>query len=170
MTYRGTSNRSSYPYAFEVVLTATDSNVTGNGAVYYIGGGGGGAITILFDIGSNITNPAMRTTFTVPVKGLYCFHTTMQVGDIAVTMNQALLQIVTAGGTAQTFSSGYVNIGAVRDVNNIFSISTSALINLEVSDTVQTNLQIQGGPGDTIDILGSASTNPTTWFSGYLVC
>lgn len=146
---------------FNVSLTTSVSNITGNGNVYKVL-----FDTINFDQASNITlNSAGNTIFTAPVTGNYYleFDGVMEnVVDPAISVASAL--ITTTSGGVQTFLT---NIGITKDGNNNSGFSVNGVLNMSVGDTAYCSLFAFNGSSNSINLGGFS--NQVTNFSGYLI-
>ena len=139
--------------AFLAYNSASDLNVTGNGAVATVD-----FDTEIFDQGSNFA----ADTFTAPVTGRYRFSTSVYLYGI-VAATGVLLELVTSNRTYSLVYSGATVTGDQQ-------ISGSALCDMDSADTAFVRVIVTGMAGDTADILGASSSVLYTYFSGELVC
>lgn len=141
--------------AFCANLSATVSNVTGDGTVY----------TILFDsVLKDQTSSYNNATgvFTAPVAGKYYFFATIHPGSSS-PMNSMIVNLVATGITSQLCKINPVPL----NVANTYTSSGGCLISMSASDTISCTIQISGGT-KIASVLGSSS--PVSFFGGYLVC
>lgn len=138
---------------------SNDSNVTGDGAQFFIGSGN--PLTEAYDLGSNFNT---NGTFTAPIDGIYSF--TSNITLFGLTASHTLLEhdFVTTG-TANTFRAAPFSPGGVMDVNNFCANSFSITIPLSTNDTVKTRIRIYNGT----KVVGLFGLPNYTNFSGYLV-
>lgn len=144
--------------AFLAYLGSQDNNVTGNGTNYVIGTNI--ALTEVFDQNNDFNT---NGTFTAPVSGRYCFSFSCYAINITNLMTQGEIWM---DGSNRDF---YVFVGNLYAMNNPgssgVSITGTAMIDMDASDTMTFNIDVAGGPGDTIDL--AISRNGTS-MSGYL--
>ncbi len=140
--------------SFLATRSSTDSNVTGNGAVYTVD-----FDVDQYDLGGNHANGV----FTCTVAGPHFFEANVQFSQL-VSASTFLLTLsnVTTGdgytlGRETSLPDGSVNKGG------------SKAINLAVGDTVSILASITGMAGDTADLTGDATTVFRTSWSGFLI-
>jgi hypothetical protein len=148
---------------FLVNLNTTLTNKTGNGSLYSVL-----FDTTTFDLASNITlNSSGKTIFTAPVAGKYFFSTSISYNSLTSAMTNTQTRIVT---TANNVINSFLNIGAVKDSSNIYTVSYSIILPMSSGDIANIDVLIQNGAGNTAGLLGSGSATPqATFWSGYLV-
>jgi hypothetical protein len=137
--------------AFLAFNSATDGNVTGNGA----------STTIDFDTEVYDQNADFAAdTFTMPAPGGKCLLTTsVQISGLVSATNIAL-SIVTSNRSYRTdFSS---------PPDTLFTVQMSCVADMDASDTATVVAIVSGMAGDTADVLGNATTL-LTHFSGCLL-
>ena len=137
---------------FSALLSATDSNVTGDGTVYMLGSGN--ALTVTQQ-GSGMTTTG---TFTAPVTGYYLFTANMSCTGSA-TATDGLMQFVVGGSAIN------INRNLPKDLNG--SSFNATLISFLTATQTVTFLFLVSGVTKTISVLGDAG-NPTT-VCGYLL-
>lgn len=146
--------------AFYAHLSATDSNVTGAGAVYYLGSGN--ALTIIQQQGTGL---ATNGVFTCPVQGMYHFSATVTIDDLTAAMTT--LDFVFEANGATSIWGTDLNPGAIRNAANSCVLNISSEFFMAAGGTVRVALSIANGAGNTADVRGGAVFST---FSGYLVC
>ena len=139
--------------AFLAYNSASDLNVTGNGAVATVD-----FDTEIFDQGSNFA----ADTFTAPVTGRYRFSTSVFLEGIVAATNFNL-SLVTSNRTILLFA----NTGAYTGDQ---SVAGSVLCDMDAADTAYVTVTVSGMAGNTADIVGAATSTLYTYFSGELVC
>lgn len=133
--------------AFSAGLGTNITNATGDSTVY----------KILFDSTNYNVNGGWdlgTSTFTSLVTGVYMFSLNVTLSNLTSAFTSAHLNINTVGHPA---SGGYINIGAVRDVNNSASLSLS-IIQQNDAGTTTTFEVVVGGSTKTVTVVGSALT------------
>ena len=139
--------------AFLAYNSASDTNVTGNGAVATID-----FDTEVFDQGSDFTGD----TFTAPVTGRYQLNTGVAVAGLG-TATGIVLKILTSNRTyASSVFDG--SAGTITD----YTCMNSVLADMDAADTCTITVTVTGISGDTADISGAADGR--TQFSGFLAC
>jgi len=142
--------------AFFSVNTSGASDVTGDGTNY----------TVLFD--SEIydqNNDFASSTFTAPVEGKYFFSWAVEITDIA-SGHAGNYRLVASNRTLKAPTA--VNWGAFKDSTDSAQSSASAYMDMDAADVVRIDINIAGG-SKVIDVVGSATSDPVTYFSGSLV-
>lgn len=151
--------------AFYAYLSATDSNVTGAGGLYFLGTTGN-PLTILAQQGSGL---ATNGIFTAPVQGLYHFDSTIILEDITLLMTN-MDYIFFVNGVNNIYGLNCSPAG-ISNAAGQFVVTASNSIFLPAGGTVQMALSIQNGAGNTADVRGGVTgTTVNTTFAGYLVC
>jgi len=143
--------------AFLAIMSASRLNVTGNGAYY---------LPIAFDVeiyDQNSDYDNGTYTFTAPVTGIYQFNSMAEYSQASG---------VTACVTM--FYSTSLNYSALQqsapvDSNNNFGFTGSFELDMDAGDFLRV-FAYSYGIGQTVDITWVSSSDPRTWFSGYLIC
>lgn len=144
----GEVNMTSQP-GFLAFNSATDSNVTGNGALATVD-----YDTEVFDQNDDFVNDRL----TAPVAGRYLLSVAIRVsGLVSATSLRVLL----------TTSNRTYTIEWSNPPDGGFTAEITVLADMDAADTAVVNLRVAGMAGDTVDIEGVA-TNPRTFFSGHL--
>lgn len=144
--------------AFLAQLSATDFNVTGNGAVFQIGSGN--VFTIIYNQGSHFTTAGV---FTAPVTGRYLFCATFDAGNVTATYSSGTILLIASN---RTIVGGRIDPGSTFDTLNRLGFGLSTFMDMDASDTCTINMFLFGG-GMTVNVEGN--TGPA-YFSGYLAC
>ncbi len=139
---------------FLVYNSATDSNVTGNGAAATVD-----FDTEVFDQGANFASD----TFTAPVTGLYQLNFNVGLSGITSTANVSVVTKFVTSNRTHEFTTKFVG-GLQVDP---YSLPFSAIVDMDASDTVTITLTNTGETGDDHDIVGNSSL--TTSLSGCLL-
>lgn len=140
--------------AFLGILSATDSNVTGNNTAFTVGSGN--VFTEVYDQGGDFVTTG---TFTAPVTGRYFL-------EFANHLNQTsgatdwIVTIVTSNRSYQQRDVPPTTTSLVADI--------SVIADMDAADTVTFTLQLNGVGGDTSDVIGG--TTGQTRVSGALIC
>jgi len=143
--------------SFEAYLTATQSNVTGDGTVYDFTG----AIwTEVRDIGGCFSNG----TFTAPIAGWYAFFMFYSSGGLTSSHNSysLLLRMPASNLTGAILDSG--NIGSHIYAGDSYAQSRSIVAYLAASDTAYLRVTVSGSSAS-VDIYGGVNSR----FSARLV-
>jgi len=136
--------------AFNVFDSASDVNVTGNGATATVEFDGSN-----FDQNSDFNNTT--DTFTAPATGKYHLNTAVLIaGLVSATLIE--ISIVTSNRSYKASWASPSDSG--------FSAGLNVIADMEAADTATVTLRITGMSGDDADIIGGASD---TWFSGCLL-
>lgn len=144
--------------AFLAYLSATASDVTGDGTEY----------TIVWDSEIFDQNSDFNTgtgTFTAPVTGRYAFHFSISYSDLGVAHTAGSMKAVTS------------NRSYLSNLNNPFVFALggfdgqifSVFADMDAADTCTTVAQVSNGT-KTVDVFTVSATDPRSWFGGYLVC
>lgn len=143
-------------------LPTGDSNVTGAGTVYTLGSGN--ALTVIQQ-GSGM---ATTGVFTVPAAGWYQFNYSIKAQQLTAAMNNALSRISVNG--TNFYSGDHFITTAAASPFTTYSFRGSVVIQLAATDTVEVQLAVSNGAGNTADIMGSALTTASaSYFSGIKV-
>lgn len=141
---------------FVARLTATVTNVTGNGTVY----------TVVFNAveqqGSGFNTGT--GVFTATIAGYYLFAGAVNMEGVATATNCTYL--------LQTSNRAYrlsaLNAGAADTAGGDYNVPFSTIAYLDAADTASVGVQCSGIGADTADVSGNAGTSLTT-FSGALL-
>jgi len=143
--------------AFSAFLTATDTNVTGDGTIYPLSG-----FTEYFDINSDFN--AATGTFTAPVAGIYWFNLNLRGRDFGAAHTTWTLRLhASVAGIRQLFNVDPRSV--FNTVTNELTSSTPHIFSLAAGETVIVEVESAGGP-KTVDVEGGAGS---TIFQGYLL-
>jgi len=152
------SNRmtnSSQP-AFFAYLSASVTNVTGDGTIYQLGTSPN-PLTVLFDRGSNFNT---NGTFTAPVTGIYFLSTYILCQNLTATMQTNM-------GILTTLSPYFSSFGGSFTGNNTLQITV--LASMTAGDTAIAQVAVNNGT-KTAGVFGDGVGDLRTYFCGYLVC
>ena len=138
--------------AFLVQNSATDANVTGDGAIALVD-----FDTEIFDQDSNFS----ADIFTAPVAGRYAFEMQVRIdGATNTTLEQ--LYFNTSNRTYEIRKQDRTVGGGGTIILHL-----SVLADMDANDTAKVQVELTGIGADTADIFGGGS--PLTFFSGHLV-
>lgn len=135
---------------FFAYVGTSATNQTGNGAVATLG------LTELFDD----TNNFAANTFTAPVAGRYHLNASVCVDGISTAATLVSLKIVTTTRTYIQERSVNPKVGGTQE-----AVALSTLAAMAVGDTATVTITVSGMAGNTVTILGNATTMWST-FSG----
>lgn len=144
--------------AFLAFLSASVTNVTGNGDRYTIA-----ANTEVFDQGGNYNNSTF--TFTAPVTGRYYFFANAQVDNLSASFTTTQIVIEPSNFSPNVYNSSYNNGGALRAADNKLTMSINVIHQLTANDTVQFKLAAVGGT----KIVGVTGGQQFTFVGGFLI-
>lgn len=154
----GRNNNTVQP-AFLAYLSATVTNVTGDGTFY----------TVLwnsevFDQNSNFDTGT--GIFTAPITGKYQLQIGIWLQDLTTAHTDGIFGIVTSN---RNYLSMTGNFGAIKAVSNQWAFTMSAFADMDAGDTSTTTVQVSNGT-KVVDILSGLANDPRSWFMGNLVC
>lgn len=152
-----TGNNSSLP-AFLAELAASRTNATGDGTDYTIVWG-----TEIFDQNNNFDN---TSTFTAPRTGIYQFNLGVLISGLSALYTGMYMSIATSN---RTFLDNQQNPGLIRDQDTQLSDTMSVLVDMDTADTCAAHIWVNGS-AKTLSIVVGSSTDPRSFFSGFLVC
>ena len=147
----------------EVVIAGTSiANVTGDGTNY----------TVVFDAAILNIGSAFNTgtgVFTAPVAGSYMMASTLTLGGVDVAHTKGIMNLFHpfTGGTQGRNQYSVINPAAMQTSDNQVSISATSFYDLDVGDTIEVQIQVNGG-AKTIDVLGDISGS-YSWVSITLI-
>jgi hypothetical protein len=151
--------------AFFAYTTANQDNVTGNGAVY----------TVLYDAEQYDLNSSMDISTgiaTCKVAGLHLFSGAVCLDGLAAGNTLGILRLLhrnSGGSSVNTLDVQLGNVGAMRDSGDAYTaVFSSPPLRMAEGDTFRVQVQVTGGGGDTVDIIGTAGTR-YTWLGGKLL-
>jgi len=140
--------------AFLVGMSATGTNVTGDGTAYVIPFG-----SEMFDVGNNFSG----TTFTAPVTGKYMFVGLVTLDGLAAAHTLGVLEVVATGDTV---TIGRIDVWAVSTPGADYTFSGSTVLSLTAADTVNLTVTVFNGT-KTVEVWAAGSN--LTRFAGYLI-
>lgn len=159
-----TSGILTYPLqsSFLAYLATGDSNVTGAGTAYTLGAGN--ALTVAQQ-GSGM---AVTGVFTAPAAGWYQFNYNIKAQGLTAAMDTAISWVRING--ANYYSGDQFITTAGASPFTTYSFRGSVVVQLAATNTVDVQLVVSNGVGDTVDILGGALTTANaSFFSGIKV-
>lgn len=161
-----TSGEINYPLqpAFFAYQASVQSDVTGNGTAYTLGTTTD--LTEVFD--QNGDFDPTSGVFTAPVTGRYFLYTTIQMNGITSAMTLGQCQISTSN---RLWLASYLNCAAARTVSTLpdyYGFFCTAYADMDAADTATAIIQINGGAGNTADVVGGSNTG--VCFAGFLHC
>lgn len=145
---------------FLAYIPSDVNNITGAGTLFTLGNST--AFTEVFDRNSDFN---INGTFTAPVTGIYMFNINITMKGITLLMTSAFVQVTT---TARSYTSGYLNPFALLAGSGSVSLSFSTLVDMTATNTATFSVSINGGAGDTADVVGTGSPY-STFISGSLI-
>lgn len=154
-TIRGIVTQQDQP-AFLATLSASATNVTGNGTVWTVA-----CNTEVSDQSGSYDNATF--TFTAPVAGIYLFGGCVSTYGWTANIVTQELRLVT---TARTMVLAENNAYAIRDNNGESSLSGMCLVPMAVNDTVTLRWVAAGEGSDVMDARGGSNE---TYFWGIKV-
>lgn len=160
ITSGGVMTNSNQP-CFLAVLSTTQTDVTGDGTLY----------PIVFDIvvtnqGSGYNNSTGN--FTAPIAGNYIYNLVVVMGSLPAAGTQMFCQIRTST-TEGVYTVSFGNPVPVADPSTgFFQVNGTVLIPMTASSTAHATVLIAGGT-KTASVVGG-NPNPSTYFSGALIC
>lgn len=142
--------------AFLAVPSATLTDVTGDGTAYNVV-----YDTEIFDQNSDFSS----TTFTAPVTGRYQFNFTISLGGILVANSVLSASLITSN---RNYTFLNINPFPITNSGN-YAVSCSVLADMDAGDTCLSRVNSSGGT-KVVDVISGGTTDPRTWFSGFLSC
>ena len=125
---------------------------------------------VLIDIDTEIfdQNADFNTgthTFTAPVTGKYAFMVNITVSDLATNYQWVYCYIGTSNRTAFVSTIDPRSLATASG----YSLGGSILIDMDANDTALLYFRSSAHGDNTVNIVSAGTTNPETYFSGYLV-
>ena len=125
---------------------------------------------VLIDIDTEIfdQNADFNTgthTFTAPVTGKYAFMVNVTVSDLATNYQWVYCYIGTSNRTAFVSTIDPRSLATASG----YSLGGSILIDMDANDTALLYFRSSAHGDNTVNIVSAGTTNPETYFSGYLV-
>lgn len=143
--------------AFYGLLSADDTNVTGNSTPYVLGQSH--VLTKGFDQNSNFTTGGV---FTAPVTGIYAIYSWIDYDNLNAAHNQANTYLI-INGTPKFYTSDYQPFN-LQNAGGGTGFATAYLVQLNATNTLQVGGEVGGGT-KTVTVRGSLS-----FIAGFLVC
>lgn len=137
---------------FLAFVPSTATNQTGNGAQATL------VCNEVYDDNRNFNT----STFTAPITGRYQLNAVVSLSALSTAATLTSLRIITSNRTYLTTKGLNPKAGGLQD-----SISMSVVADMDVGDTATVTIQVDGMAGNTVSIIGNATTMWTT-FSGSL--
>lgn len=144
--------------SFLAVNTAGNANVTGDSTVY--------TLTFPSEIYDQNSDFDGTSTFTAPVTGCYFFSWGITLDDLAAGM-WGNARLVASNRTM--FTPNDIGAGTIKTPTDQLQFWSSSYVDMDAADTATIGIQIVAG-GLVVDIVGGATSDPVTFFSGSLVC
>ncbi len=133
--------------------SAVDDNVTGDGT----------AFTVIFDSELADQSSSFATnTFTAPATGKYVLLVNLALIGIAANHTSLLVKIITSNRI-------YTQYDGLSIARTEHSLTMRVVADMDMGDTAYVTLTGTGGSKE-IDVDGYNSSEPITFFSGYMVC
>ncbi len=150
--------------AFAADIIANILNVTGAGAIFEIP-----FDRTQFNIGGDFS--IVTGIYTAPVDGVYEFNTCVSLQNLSAGMISGLinLEVKGTGPCVGQWSQVRNNPLGTADttVGAVWRHSGSITVQLDANDTVNVEVSVSGGVGDTATLsIGSGGPPSRTWFSG----
>jgi len=142
--------------AFLVHPASAQNNIALNSPVVIV------LATEIFDNNADFNNTNAANKFTAPVTGKYQFNVNVRLDSVDSAANFYELQLSTSNRTYQAI----IDPGQFNGDLDYFSLSISALADMDASDTAAIKILQSAGTAQTDIDGGAANTN----FSGYLAC
>ena len=139
-----------------------DTNVTGDGSVYFVGSSGN--YFEAFDRGGNFNVAA--GVFTAPVTGRYFLNCQLYARDLTAAHTACNIRFIVSN---RNFYKNIGNIGVMRNPSNDFMPSINCFVDMDAADVAHVELQILNG-ALVVDISGGLPFVVfPTFFAGMLV-
>jgi len=150
---------------FKVYLQADKPNVTGDGTTYQLPFDGE-----WLDIGNDFDTSTGK--FTAPKKGIYCFVGVILCEDLLLGHDKAETRILITGTYSQTNSQNNINPVPIVDNRGQYSFLLSTTTLMDVGDTAEVDITIEGG-GKNVEVVSNFASgsgqDTRTWWGGFLL-
>lgn len=138
----------------------TQSNVTGNGALYTVTF----TASERFDQGGDFDG---TSTFTAPVTGRYRFSASVGMTSVGASTT-GYIQIITSNRGYRTNAQSFDPVGD-STADAVF-IQAAILADMDAGDTCIVQISTTGVGANTVDVAAASGTVEQTWFCGELCC
>lgn len=142
--------------AFYAYVSATQSNVTGNGATYTIIPN-----TEIYDVNGDYDTGTGN--FTAPVTGKFIFNGCVRLTGVAAA-NNTYTSIVTSN---RSYITAMSSASAIQTSGGACMYRLSSIADMDAADIAYMTIYSSGEAGDVNDVVGGAAN---TYFGGYLAC
>jgi hypothetical protein len=153
----GRNKNTKQPAFMAIPNGASFANVTGDGTTYIL------VLPLaVFDQNSNYNTGT--GVFTAPVTGIYQFNITILLSGIGAAHTNAYVQLVATGITLLECQCNPFVLSAGGQA----TLSFSGLIKMTATDTATAQVLVSGGT-KTVSVATNSTTDPRTYFNGFLV-
>jgi len=147
---------------FKATLSASQSNVTGDGTSYQIP-----FDQVEFDVGSDFNTGTGK--FVAPLKGIYYFTAEIYCSDTTLGRSGASTSILVTSATyPESNFQNIINPSAIAYNSNAYTFLCSTMTRMDVADTAELVVTVNGGPKD-VGITDVSGPWIVTWFSGFFL-